>query len=104
MGRVALSDPVATDKVFGGTTDLRVPPMTALHGLYGETSSSIRFLVSIAKNAVTKAVTNASPPKARNTDWSPVATMKPTTVGPIMDARRSQAVATPTPIARIRVG
>src|SRR5579875_651466 len=41
----------------------------------------------------------------RNTDPIPVApTMKPTIAGPTADAKRSQDVASPVPIARMRVG
>ena len=38
------------------------------------------------------------------TDGKPPASIIPTTVGPIMEANRSQAVAAPTPSARTRVG
>src|SRR5439155_1650060 len=79
---------------------------------HGETSSSTRPLVSIANRPVMIAATAATAPNARNTRGTsdtcagvsrgPI--ISPTTVGPIIEANRSQAVAVPTPKARTRVG
>jgi len=71
---------------------------------YGDTSSSTRPLVSIAKAPVMTAAMSAAAANIQNTEESPPAIMKPTAVGPIIEAKRSHAVAVPTPSARARVG
>ena len=71
---------------------------------YGDTSSSTRPLVSIANAPVMMAATSAAVANIQNTDGRPPPIMKPTAVGPIIEAKRSHAVAVPTPSARARVG
>src|SRR5262245_14479993 len=71
---------------------------------YGEASSSTRPLVSTANRPVITAAIAATIAKVTNTDGRPPASIMPTTVGPIMEANRSQAVDAPTPSARTRVG
>src|SRR5229473_3326970 len=71
---------------------------------YGEASSSTRPLVSTAKRPVMTAASPATAANVTKTVGRPEAIISPTTVGPIMEANRSQAVAAPTAIARTRVG
>ena len=59
---------------------------------YGDTSSSTRPFVSMAKAAVMTAATSAAVANIQNTDCKPPAIMKPTAVGPIIEAKRSHAV------------
>src|SRR5262249_30802943 len=70
----------------------------------GGAPSSTRPLVSTAKTRVIAAATAATIANVTKTDGRPPASIIPTTVGPIIDANRSQAVAAPTPRARTRVG
>ncbi len=71
---------------------------------YGETSSRTLPFVSIANAPVMTAATSAALANIQNTEDSPPPIMKPTAVGPIIEAKRSHAVAVPTPSARVRVG
>src|SRR5262249_36980615 len=70
----------------------------------GEASSRTPPLGSPPKAPVIAAAPAATIANVTKTDGRPPASIIPTTVGPIIDANRSQAVAAPTPRARTRVG
>src|SRR5713101_1038862 len=82
----------------------RFVAMVMMIAHYGEASSSTRPLVSIANRPVITAATAATAANVTKTDGKPPASIIPTTVGPIIEAKRSQAVAVATPNARERVG
>src|SRR5262249_14690720 len=71
---------------------------------YGEGSSSTPPLVSTPVRPVIAAATAATVANVAKTEGRPPASIIPTTVGPMIEANRSQAVATPTASARTRVG
>ncbi len=77
---------------------------TRAAGFYGAICSSCRPRVSIMRDAA-KAPRALMAAKKRNTEpIPPAATMNPTIAGPTAEPRRSQDVASPVPIARMRVG